>query len=74
MRDYHNPDNEKPLDFELPVFSSGLFVYNTFSQLPLSSIKESSSPWFSILDYGFVIAQVLNCNSLLFFNKSIFFW
>lgn len=57
--------NEKPLHFKLLVSSNEHFIYNSFSQLPLSFIKEWTSHLFSRLVYGFVP----NCSSLLFLNK-----
>ena len=47
--------NEKPLYLELSAYSSGIFVYNSPSQLPLSSIKGCSSPLFSGLAYGLAL-------------------
>jgi len=55
MRDCHNSANEKPLYFELPVYSKGLFVYNTPPYFSLSSVKEHSSLLFSGLAYGFAL-------------------
>ena len=57
--------NEKPLHFELPVSSNGLFVYNSSSQLPLLLHQRVSFPlphWTSI---ALLQLQVPNCNSLL---------
>ena len=40
------PVNEKPLHFNLPVSSNGFFLYNSSSQLPLSSLWNVFSPLF----------------------------
>lgn len=40
MRNFHISANETPLHFQLPICSNGLLVYNSPSQIPLSSIKE----------------------------------
>ena len=53
MRDSHNSANEKPLYFDLPVYSNGLFVYNSPPNFSLSSAKEHSSLLCSGLVYGF---------------------
>lgn len=52
MRDCYNPANEKPLRINRPVSSSGLFVYNSSSQLSLSSVKEHFLPFFSRIAYS----------------------
>ena len=56
MRDCHDSASEKPLYFELPVSSNGLFVYNSPSQLPPLLYKRVNSPlrylacmWFAIV-------------------------
>ena len=64
MRDCHNSANEKPLYFKLAVSSNGLSVYNTFSQLPFSSIKEPTSLLFHIFTCG--LSQMA-CPELPFF-------
>lgn len=42
-RDCHNSVNEKPLHFELPVSSNGLFVHNSLTQLSLLLYKRKFS-------------------------------
>lgn len=54
----HNSANEKPLHSELPVYSSGLFVYKSPLKSALSSIKGCSSPLFSGFANGFDVACV----------------
>lgn len=55
-----------------PLHASGLAVYDSLHTLPLSSIKEPSSPLFS--DVPVVLLQLLapHCNFLLFPNKPTF--
>lgn len=53
MKDCYNSSNEKPLYFELPVSSNGLFVYKSPSELPLSSIKAC----YSTLYTGFAVVN-----------------
>lgn len=55
--DCHNAGNKNPLDFELPVYSNGSFVYNSPSQFPLSPVKEPPS-LFSGLTHGFPIGYM----------------
>ena len=52
MKDFHSSANEKPLHFKLPVFSTVLFVYNSPSEFPLTSLKELSSPLFPAPVHG----------------------
>lgn len=53
QRDCHNSGNEKPLDFELPVYSNGFLSVTTPLDF-LSPVKEESS-LFSGLAHGFAI-------------------
>ena len=55
MRDSCNSANEKPLYFQLAVYSNGLFVYNSLPNIPPSSIKERAPVLFCGLAYGFGI-------------------
>lgn len=69
----NSPTNEKPLYLELPVYSNGLSVYNSTSQLPFSIKQLSfallySSPSLCRLACGFVP----DYSSLLCPNKCIF--
>lgn len=73
VRDCHNPANEKPLHFQCPDSSNGLFVDKQL--LPLSPFL-CKRKFFS-----FVLCTclwfphslpALNCNSLLFLNKFMF--
>ena len=61
--------NEKPLHFELPVSSNGLFVYNSPSQLPLLLYK--SFLLLALLDFCMFRQSLLvpNCNSVLLLHK-----
>lgn len=60
MIDCYKSANEKPLHFEFPVFSNGLFVYNSPSEpSPLFSIKEHFSSSVSWL----ACSSTLNCMS-----------
>lgn len=72
MSDSHNSANEKPLYFQLPVYSNGLFVYNSVINSTPSSTKGHSSPLFcglaSLRSAGLL---VLGCNSLLLLTKPI---
>lgn len=73
ITDWHSLSNEKPLQFKLPVTSSGLFLHNSFSQIPLFAIKEGSSHLFFGLAYR--LCHTLHsptCNCLLFLSKPIF--
>ena len=55
VRDSHNSANERPGYFELPVYSSGLFVYNHLPNIPISSTRSVSFLLFPRLAYGFAI-------------------
>lgn len=73
MRDSYSSANRKPLYFELPVYSNGVFAYNSPPNFSLSSIKECSSSLFSRLVCGFCYSlDIQGCNSLLIPNKLIF--
>lgn len=57
-------DSEKPLYFQLPVHSNGLFVCNSLPNLPFSSPKQCFSPVSCGLTYGFAVA-CLSQNAVL---------
>ena len=71
MKDYHELANEKWLYFKLLVSSNGLFVYNSPSNFPFSSIKSFLSFASPGLECGSPSLCVPNCYSLLFLNKPI---
>lgn len=56
MRSSLSSASERPLDFQLPVHSSGLLVYNSPSVYILSSLKEPPLVLFSQLAYAFAKA------------------
>lgn len=73
LKDFYNSANEKPVHFKFPVSSNVVFVYNSPSEVPLSSIKKTflsfvlwTCAWFTIR------LHIPNCNYLLFLNKPIF--
>ena len=58
MRDRHNSANEKPLRFHLPIYSSELFVFNSFPTSSLFNVKALFSPLFSGCAFGFPVARL----------------
>lgn len=70
----NNSANEKSLFFELPVYSTGLVVYNSLPNSLLFSIKLGTSPLsFDCLRFCCSLF-ILDYNSLLFLNKTFFGW
>lgn len=69
MRDYHKSDNEKPLHFELPGYSNGLFI-TAPPNFSLSFIKKSSFLCSVDLQMACHNLLVLDHNPVLFLNKS----
>lgn len=63
-----NSTNKKPLYSELSVYSTGLVIYHSPSQVQ----KRASSPLFLWTSVLFTITlNALNCNSLLFLSQPI---
>lgn len=75
MRDRHNPANEKPLYFELPVYSNRFLFAKA---LPLPSFlwkkKSFSLPFLLSCLWFCPTLFVPNCNSLPFSNNPFFFF
>ena len=70
----HNSANEKPLHFQLPVYSNGLSAYISCSQGPLSYLKEPPGLVLRTCPRFCCCLPIPGCNSLLFQTKPIFCW
>ena len=72
MRDCHSSANENLLYYELPVYSSVLFMCNSPPSSGVSFIKELSLLCSHTCLQVYHSLLVPNCNSLLLLNKLIF--